>query len=500
MNQRAPLLLFLLSILAIFPSVLNAQSYAGLWSVIETVNAVACGEGTYQDSYTATVTENGGQLSVSANGISRSGTLSGDSINYSVSYPEDGGTTNANGSITFNGTTASGNSSWTWTGNGQSCGGTSSLSASKIAGEETDPDAGTIIDDVPPGNQMAYSVIGNKLTISWSEVIGATGYLLYYAPYPSADPISSIDMGELLGVSGELPIGTSLYIAIQPYNSFGGGGISNVEYFVIEEPASTADTATSIITVKPDTLGMISQVPPNSIYITDLEWENVSHWNFYIGETLIEELPRSRCLQRKGDTCNPFLGYIGEGVAAWNHIADITEWGDQIAVNIKGVNYQGEIISETNTTHIWTYVPNRMQFTLSGEATVYYNNIESPHAGYKGEFEWFAGRVLIFLPEAFKPGIPLHFICPDDNDPKYPELYIKAPGSTSLSDSYKAHGKDYFDSDCSGTITSGALPMSFSNGYVWDIQFDAKVKRVVDSQIETKTVTGQANFMEFITN
>lgn len=82
---------------------------------------------------------------------------------------------------------------------------------------------------------LAITVDGLMVTINWTEVPGATGYILYYAPFPSQSPIRNLDVGPLNILSGELAVGTSLYVAVQPYNAAGPIDVfSNVEIFTIE--------------------------------------------------------------------------------------------------------------------------------------------------------------------------------------------------------------------------------------------------------------------------
>lgn len=92
-----------------------------------------------------------------------------------------------------------------------------------------DANAGT------PSPVLATVVEGTTVTISWSEVPGATGYVLYYAPFPAQSPIGSLDVGSLVTLSGALEVGTSLYVAVQPYNAEGPINVfSNVSTFTIE--------------------------------------------------------------------------------------------------------------------------------------------------------------------------------------------------------------------------------------------------------------------------
>ena len=59
--------------------------------------------------------------------------------------------------------------------------------------------------------------------LSWTEVAGATGYILSYAPMPFTGPASivSVDMGTQKSVSGELPAGTAFYVAVQSRDNTG---------------------------------------------------------------------------------------------------------------------------------------------------------------------------------------------------------------------------------------------------------------------------------------
>ena len=66
---------------------------------------------------------------------------------------------------------------------------------------------------------LTVTTVGTNVDISWSSVNNATGYTLFYAPYPTASPIGSIDMGTGLSVSTDLPLGSAFYVAVQAYNS-----------------------------------------------------------------------------------------------------------------------------------------------------------------------------------------------------------------------------------------------------------------------------------------
>lgn len=82
---------------------------------------------------------------------------------------------------------------------------------------------------------LSITVDGSLVNIQWTAVAGATGYTLYYAPYPDQEPISSLDLGSELSISGELPAGSAFYVAIEAYGDNGPlPGLSNVEVFMVQ--------------------------------------------------------------------------------------------------------------------------------------------------------------------------------------------------------------------------------------------------------------------------
>jgi 4-phytase / acid phosphatase len=75
------------------------------------------------------------------------------------------------------------------------------------------------------------SVTNGRVTyLSWTEVTGATGYTLSFAPTFFMDPAStvSVDMETQRSLSGELPEGTAFYVAVQARDDTGVSQYSNV--------------------------------------------------------------------------------------------------------------------------------------------------------------------------------------------------------------------------------------------------------------------------------
>ena len=136
MNKRAivsSLILGAMSFLIMSGSVI-AQTYDGQWTVTENVNGTACGEGNTVETYSASVVQSGTTMTVTAAGITRSGSINGTTLTFTATYDEDGGTVTSSGTIVFNGNTASGSSNWTYTDNSLSCKGSSTISATKVGG------------------------------------------------------------------------------------------------------------------------------------------------------------------------------------------------------------------------------------------------------------------------------------------------------------------------------------------------------------------------------
>ncbi len=94
---------------------------------------------------------------------------------------------------------------------------------------------------VPEAPRLECAVDNLEVAITWSGVDAALGYRLYYAPYPSADLIGSLDMNSLLGGVIALPDGSAFYVAVRAYNSDGYSDFSNIEYFILNESGDSPD-------------------------------------------------------------------------------------------------------------------------------------------------------------------------------------------------------------------------------------------------------------------
>ena len=111
----------------------SGLNVAGTWTITETADGTDCGDGISTFTYTIGVAQSGSNITVTADGLTFSGTLSGNQLVWSGSYPEDGGTTTANVTMTIasDGNSLSGSSTWSWTDGIDSCTGTSTFSGVK---------------------------------------------------------------------------------------------------------------------------------------------------------------------------------------------------------------------------------------------------------------------------------------------------------------------------------------------------------------------------------
>lgn len=106
---------------------------SGSWAVSERVDARNCLEGIYTDTYTLTLSQSGNSVRASTAAGNFTGTLSGKTLSWSGSFPEDGGTTQASVKMSIAGSCqrATGSSSWKWSDGVDSCSGTTTIEATR---------------------------------------------------------------------------------------------------------------------------------------------------------------------------------------------------------------------------------------------------------------------------------------------------------------------------------------------------------------------------------
>jgi len=106
---------------------------------------------------------------------------------------------------------------------------------------------------------------GSWVYLSWTEVAGATGYTLSYAPMPytGSASIVNVDMGTQKSLSGGLPAGSAYYVAVQSRDNTGVSQFSNVVSVIMGSYPIAADVFTTLQkTVSPVALSLITtQIP-----------------------------------------------------------------------------------------------------------------------------------------------------------------------------------------------------------------------------------------------
>jgi hypothetical protein len=95
---------------------------------------------------------------------------------------------------------------------------------------------------VPAPPVASVIVADTKVTVTWSEVGGATGYYLSYAPSPYTGPgsIITLNAGLTHSISAIIGRGEGYLVAVQTYDESGVSTFSNIETFRIPEQGEQA--------------------------------------------------------------------------------------------------------------------------------------------------------------------------------------------------------------------------------------------------------------------
>jgi hypothetical protein len=110
-------------------------------------------------------------------------------------------------------------------------------------------------------------VSGNKITFVWDPSDRAEGYILLFAPYPNAEYVGELDIGNWTQVTFDLWEGASFYVAVQAYNRAGKSGISNIVAFLASSEGSPRPVTLDITANGVDGLLQISSGIPVSIRV-----------------------------------------------------------------------------------------------------------------------------------------------------------------------------------------------------------------------------------------
>lgn len=184
----------------------------------------------------------------------------------------------------------------------------------------------------PPPPQLCFSATGLSLSISWTPVSGATGYTLYYAPYPYTGPdsIGHFDMGNATNASYYLWENANYYITVTAKDGSGESAYSNIELLQLTSSATSGSLTNC-------------QNNSNDIQITGGAW-----------------------LEYRGDTGGPLAGTLDScyefypgGTVYWHYI------------NTEGTPYEGTVQWQLNDRVLTLSTGTNVTFTDTSDPNRY---------------------------------------------------------------------------------------------------------------------------------
>jgi hypothetical protein len=153
---------------------------AGTWNVTETSTNNNCGD-PGDPPYSITIAQSGSNLTVTTPSGVFTGSISGNIVRWTGSYPDDGGTTTITAlTATVSGNSFSGSSSWTWAGPGGPCSGSTNFTGTRAGGGG----GGTQVNEIEPNNSRAtgqtvtrpVTVTGSVSELDAGETPAALGF------------------------------------------------------------------------------------------------------------------------------------------------------------------------------------------------------------------------------------------------------------------------------------------------------------------------------------
>ncbi len=164
----------------------------GNWTVTETGTSNTCGDAV-DPPYAISIAQNGGAITVTTPAGSFNGTISGNVVTWSGSYPDNGGTTTITSlRATVFGNTISGTSTWTWSQGSVTCGGTTTFSGAltvagpstfTVGGSVSGLTGGTVVLQNNGGNDLSRG--GNGAFVFAGTVTAGSSYLVTVKTQPA---------------------------------------------------------------------------------------------------------------------------------------------------------------------------------------------------------------------------------------------------------------------------------------------------------------------------
>jgi len=235
-----------------------------------------------------------------------------------------------------------------------------------------------------PEPVLTVSTSGTTVSLSWSSVDSATGYMLFYAPspYTGPDSIKSIDMGSQTGISAKLWEGAAFFVAVQAYNSFESSGYSNIGHFIINTSTYTNSLGQTFVLLPAGTFTMGSPLDEPGKDSLD---ENPQHQvtltqSFYMQQT---EVTQAQWEAVMGSNPSYFSGCPSCPV-------EQVSWND-VQVYITQMNLMGEGTYSLATEAQWEYAIRAGSTTAfyNGEITSYSDMYECNYDGYLAAIGWY---------------------------------------------------------------------------------------------------------------
>ncbi len=90
---------------------------------------------------------------------------------------------------------------------------------------------GALPPPTPPSLRLIQA--GHNVTLAWNTIPDADSYRLYYAPYPNAEQVFSLDVGQRTELSVNLSAGMAFYVAVTALNAQGESDYSDILSFVL---------------------------------------------------------------------------------------------------------------------------------------------------------------------------------------------------------------------------------------------------------------------------
>jgi formylglycine-generating enzyme required for sulfatase activity len=205
---------------------------------------------------------------------------------------------------------------------------------------------------------LTVATAGTTVTASWTSVTGATGYTLYYAPFPYTGPdsIGNIPMGTQTSISASLSDGAAFYVAVQAYDSVESSGYSNIEYFAIYASSYTNGLGQTFRLIPAGTFTMGSPSNERGRDSDETQHQVTLSQSFYMMTT---EVTQAQWQTVMGSNPSSFTGCSTCPV-------EMVSWND-VHSYITQMNLRGEGIYGLPTEAQWEYA------ARAGSTTAFYN-------------------------------------------------------------------------------------------------------------------------------